>query len=175
MDISPSGSRSTGFNRPSGAAAGAPVFTGEALWIEIKYAAINRSLLARGLNDWTVAWSDGKVSTWSLWIAGNSSSGVAISLGDQIVIRCEDQAYQGNHLTQYRPDNSRYLTDANNSNPRTFQVQSDDAARGDDDQGDRTAALPPIPGTRNARTPASPAVQSAPGGSHANVDGHRVW
>jgi hypothetical protein len=144
------GSKSMWFNRAAGANAiadaSAPVLTGEVLWIEIKYAAINRNLWARGLNDWTVAWDSGSGSKWSLWIVGNSNSGVPISLGDQIYIRCEDPSYQGNYLIQYLPDYPTYLTvGPASSKPRTFQIQSDDAARADEsgDPGDRTEELPP--------------------------------
>jgi hypothetical protein len=105
------------------------VLTGDVLQIKADTSLGETSYVtARGVGDWTVAWSTGTFypSTWDfqIWLAGSTTSGQTISLGaDVVLISQASGGWAGNALMQ-RADALSYLTidQPSSSAQMTFQV-----------------------------------------------------
>jgi hypothetical protein len=125
------------------------VLTGDVLRIEANLGIGQPNYLtARGIGDWTVAWTAGTFypSTWDfqIWLAGSTTSGQTISLGDDIqLISQASGGWAGNALMQ-RADAPSYLTidQPSSSAQMTFQVLTSSGGTVASDADIKPAPLP---------------------------------
>lgn len=125
------------------------VLTGDVLQIGANTYLGQRSYItARGVGDWTVAWSNSTFypSIWDfqIWLAGSTTSGQPISVGDNIeLISQASGGWAGNALMQ-RPDATSYLTidQPSSSANMTFQILSSSGGAVASDEDIKTSPLP---------------------------------
>lgn len=125
------------------------VLTGDVLQIGANtYLGQSSYITARGVGDWTASWSNSTFypSIWDfqIWLAGSTTTGQTISLGDDIVLVSQASGgWAGNTLMQ-RPDATSYLTIAQvtSSSQMTFQILTSSGGTIASDSDIKTSPLP---------------------------------